>query len=330
MFLVGKKFRLRNKVIVVGNAVINKDVLNTLSNNFEIISLSPKDFKDKLTDFQNTIAIWIHFDTFLESSFIDKIREVPFLITTTTGLTHISEEIQNLFGNRLISLRDRSDFLSNITATAEHAWELITFNNNFLNSLGSVALGNWHRQEFIRQRQISTQTIGIIGFGRLGKMVANYSRAFKMKTLVYDIDNDVNKEANLQNFEVTNSVDELISFSDIVSLHASLKNNQEKIFNKQVLSLISKPTLLVNTARAGLVDEIAIVEEIKSKPYLTYRTDVMAFEEDGSSIQDSLLWQESKQNQRILITPHMGGANKEAIDLCEKELLRYFLKLAAS
>ena len=52
MFLVGKRFRLRNKVIVVGNAVINKDVLNTLSNNFDVISLSPKDFKDKLTDFQ--------------------------------------------------------------------------------------------------------------------------------------------------------------------------------------------------------------------------------------------------------------------------------------
>ena len=97
-----------------------------------------------------------------------------------------------------------------------------------------------------------------------------------------------------------------------------------------MLNGISKSTLLVNTARAGLVDEAAIVDEIVSRPYLEYYTDVMAFEEDGSSMQDSILWQKSNKTQRIVITPHIGGANKEAINLCENELLRDFLELVSA
>jgi len=321
---------MRNKVMVVGNAVMNKDVLNLVSSKFEIISLSPNEFKEKIDNYQNVIAIWIHFDTFLESSFLDRIREVPFLITTTTGLTHIAEEIQNHFGHKLISLRGRTDFLNSITSTAEHAWSLITLNNNnFSNALHSVAEGNWQRQQFIRQRQLSSQTLGVIGFGRLGKMVAQYARAFKMNTLVYEIDKETIKNAKLQNFKATSSVEELISLSDIVSIHASFQPTQEKIITKSELNGISKSTLLVNTARAGLVDEAAIVDEIDSRPYLEYYTDVMAFEEDGSSMRDSILWQKSNETQRIVITPHIGGASKEAINLCEKELLRDFLELAS-
>jgi D-3-phosphoglycerate dehydrogenase len=325
-YTAGRRRRLRNRVVLIGNAVSSSEVLTLLSSKFEVVTLSPNEFEEKIEEYGDSLAFWIHFDTFLGSVLLNKIRKVPYLISTTTGLTHISEEIQSHFGDNLISLRGRTNFLTNITATAEHAWSLIMHgNNNIFNAFSSVGKGSWQRQDHLRERQLSSQTLGIIGFGRLGKMLADYGRAFRMKILVHDIDIEAMSAAKSRKFEVTNSVEELISTSDIVSLHASYLPNTQKVLTAHELSKINKATLVVNTGRAGLVDEKAIVEEIETRPFLRYFTDVLACEEDGSPLSNSILWQKAKKTERVLITPHVGGANKEAIVLCEKELMHDFL-----
>jgi D-3-phosphoglycerate dehydrogenase len=326
-YTVGKRRRLRNKVVLVGNAVSSKEVLTSLSSMFEVVNISPNEFKEKIENYADSLALWIHFDTYLDSSFLNSIQKIPFLISTTTGLTHISEKIQSHFGDNLISLRGRTKFLTSITATAEHAWSLIMLgNNNIFNSLSSVRGGLWQRQDHLRDKQLSSQTLGVIGFGRLGKMVANYGSAFGMKVLVYDINKEVISAAKKNNVETTNSVEELFELSDVVSIHASFLPHTEKVVTARELSKVEKATLLVNTARAGLVDERAIIDEIEARPFLRYFTDVLAFEEDGSALSDSILWQKALETERIIITPHIGGANREAMDLCERELLDFFLK----
>ncbi len=89
---------------------------------------------------------------------------------------------------------------------------------------------------------------------------------------------------------------------------------------------IEKPLLLVNTSRAGLVDEEAILREIDRKPHLRYFTDVPSCEEYGNKIQESKLCAKSLIEKRIKITPHIGGATKDAITLYEVELVRDLLR----
>ena len=109
-------------------------------------------------------------------------------------------------------------------------------------------------------------------------------------------------------------------------MHASYSVGEKPIITKEILSLINKSMLLVNTARAGLVDEQSIIEEITQRPYLQYYTDVLSCEENGTSLLNSNLWKFSTLSERIKITPHIGGANLEAATLCESELLIEFLK----
>ena len=93
--------------------------------------------------------------------------------------------------------------------------------------------------------------------------------------------------------------------------------------------MITKPLLLVNTARAGLVDEKAIIDEIIKRDLLRYFTDVLAVEESGESVDESELWKASIGTDRIVITPHVGGANREAMDKCEKFLFEQLINKLA-
>ena len=124
-----------------------------------------------------------------------------------------------------------------------------------------------------------------------------------------------------------NIFENLFEKCDIVSIHANATKTTKPIITEGILSSINKPITLINTSRAVFVDEEAIIKEIESKPHLFYLTDVMDFEEKFTDIRDSKLWEYSLQSDNIVITPHIGGGNLEAIELCEKELIKILLKL---
>lgn len=320
-FIVGNIQISKNKIIIVGNAVLFHETIKKLEEGFEVFKTTPQELKDFLQKTDRVDAVWIHFDTYLSLDYLKDLKDVPILISTTTGLTHVDPEIQNHFGHNLICLHDRKIFLENISATAEHAWSLIMLENNDLAPvLNSVSDAKWDRQLHIRPRQLLGQTIGIIGFGRIGSMVARYARGFNMKVIVNDINPRALLSARNSNFQTIESLSQMIKQSDIVSIHANYKIGDKPLISRELLGEINKSLLLVNTARAGLVDEESIIHEIENRPFLKYYTDVMGFEENNQKLSDSKLWSASLSEGRIKITPHIGGASREAIWLCEQEL----------
>jgi len=328
-FIVGKIFKLKKSIILVGNSVVNINTKNLLQKNFQIIEVSPDDLKDQVKQDLDIFALWIHFDTFLSTDYIDFLKKIPYLITTTTGLTHIDKEIVKMYGEKLIRLQSDSRALSQVSSTAELAWLFIMLsNNNIDKAFQSVEAGSWSRQTNLRDQQMSSLTLGIVGYGRLGKMVANFAHSFKMKVLINDIDPDKTRIATTDGFVCVTSVEDMLQKCDVLSLHASVLEGSKKLITENNLSLINKPLALINTARARLVDEDAILREIDKRPFLNYYTDVLDFEENGTDLSSSKLWIKSRVSERIHITPHIGGANKEAIEICENELLNTFLKLA--
>jgi D-3-phosphoglycerate dehydrogenase len=149
-----------------------------------------------------------------------------------------------------------------------------------------------------------------------------------MKVLIYDIDPDKTRIATTDGLVCVTSVEDMLQKCDVLSLHASVLEGSKKLITEDNLSLINKPLVLINTARANLVDEDAILREIDKRPFLNYYTDVLNFEENGTGLSSSELWIKSLVSDRIHITPHIGGANKEAIEICENELLNTLIKLA--
>ena len=329
LFIVGKTFKLKKRIILVGNSVVTVNTKRLLQKNFQITEVSPNELKDHIKQNLDIFALWIHFDTFLSADYIDSLRKIPYLITTTTGLTHIDNEIIKMYGDKLIRLQSDSRALSQVSSTAELAWLFIMLSNNHVDkAFQSVKAGSWSRQTNLRDQQLSSLTLGIVGYGRLGKMVANFARSFKMKVLIYDIDPDKTRIATTDGLVCVNSVEDMLQKCDVLSLHASVLEGSKKLITENNLSLINKPLTLINTARARLVDEDAILREIDKRPFLNYYTDVLDFEENGTVLRSSELWIKSLVSDRIHITPHIGGANKEAIEICENELLNTLIKLA--
>ena len=329
LFIVGKTFKLKKRIILVGNSVVNVNTKRLLQKNFQITEVSPNELKDHMKQNLDIFALWIHFDTFLSADYIDSLRKIPYLITTTTGLTHIDNEIIKMYGDKLIRLQSDSRALSQVSSTAELAWLFIMLSNNHVDeAFQSVKAGSWSRQTNLRDQQLSSLTLGIVGYGRLGKMVANFARSFKMEVLIYDIDPDKTRIATTDGLVCVTSVEGMLQKCDVLSLHASVLEGSKKLITENNLSLINKPLALINTARASLVDEDAILREIGKRPFLNYYTDVLDFEENGTDLSSSELWVKSLVSERIHITPHIGGANKEAIEICENELLNTLIKLA--
>lgn len=131
----------------------------------------------------------------------------------------------------------------NITSTAEHTWSLILQ----LAKLNKI--------------QLSGKIIGIIGYGRIGQQVCDYAKAFNVKTRVYD--------KTFYNC----TFDQLLSESDIITLHVPLNSSTYGMIGKEQFDMMKPGTLLVNTSRADIVNENDLVEWLKSNPKNKYADD---------------------------------------------------------
>ena len=139
------------------------------------------------------------------------------------------------------------DFLSTVTPTAELTWGLILcLSRNIPAAIRDVEAGRWNRNGFIG-RELYGAHIGIIGYGRLGKMVASYALAFGMRVQVYD--NDPRALVNLDSRIASVELEELMETSDVVTLHVPLIAKNSNLLSKDLISKMQATTLFVNTSR---------------------------------------------------------------------------------
>ncbi|HRU83755.1 MAG: D-2-hydroxyacid dehydrogenase [Christensenellales bacterium] len=143
--------------------------------------------------------------------------------------------------------------------------------------------------------ELAEKTIGLLGYGAIGKAVAAAARAFGMKVLF--------NTPSMREGAV--SLDELLEKSDIVSLHCPLTPENKKMFNAEKFAKMKKGAFFINTARGGLVDEEALADALNSGHLGGAGLDVMDSEPPKAG--NPLL---SAKN--IVITPHIGWASKEA------------------
>jgi len=150
---------------------------------------------------------------------------------------------------------------------------------------------------------LSGRTVGIIGCGYVGKDLVGLLKPFGCEVLVYDIVDY--REFYLQHQIKAVSLDELLRFSDVITLHIPYNSTTKFLLGADNLSKIKKGAVLINTARGGLVDELALKEML-----LTERIAAAAFDVFGIEPPQDL---ELLNLPNFLATPHIGGSAREAI-----------------
>ncbi|MBN2157275.1 MAG: phosphoglycerate dehydrogenase [Candidatus Lokiarchaeota archaeon] len=162
----------------------------------------------------------------------------------------------------------------------------------------NIKMGKWNRKTAFELRD---KTLGIIGCGNIGKHVATMALGIGMIVLAYDLCPD-------ELFHPSNrfqycTLEDLISKSDIITLHCP--PSQNPVIGQNQLNSMKSGVILVNTARAGVVDAQEILDALNSETLMCYATDV--YQTEPPKI-DALI-----QHERCICTPHIGGYTQESI-----------------
>jgi glycerate dehydrogenase len=153
---------------------------------------------------------------------------------------------------------------------------------------------------------LAGSTLGIVGYGAIGKSIAKRAKALEMEVLAYD----VYDSPELVDF------DTILEKSDVITIHVPLTEQTRNMFGAEQFKKMKKTALLINTARGGLVDEQALVDALKSGEIGGAGFDVIAKEppKDGNVLIDQDL-------PNLIVTPHVAWASKEAMQILADQLV---------
>ncbi|MBI5625541.1 MAG: D-glycerate dehydrogenase [Elusimicrobia bacterium] len=258
-----------------------------------------------------------HLETFVGDDLLASAPRLKVLATPSTGQDHFDGEAARRRGIAVVSLGDDPAFLEEISSTAEHAWLLImACARKFRRALERVGEGGVWRNVDLRGRQLRGLTLGVIGYGRLGRMVEGYAHAFGMRVLVHDV------AAVRPRHGTAVPLPRLLRESDIVTLHAKWRRGEPPVIGSAALRRMKRGAVLVNTARGGLVDSAAVLSALRRGRLSAAALDVAQEEYREGSLPADPLVRAFPRCPDIIVTPHVGGATLDAHD-------RVFAKLSS-
>src|SRR5208282_488116 len=190
----------------------------------------------------------------------------------------------------------------NSITTAEHTITLmLSLARQIPEADASTRAGKWEKNKFLGV-EIFGKTLGIIGCGNIGSIVADRALGMKMKVIAYDPYLSDERALNLGVEKV--ELDELMRRADFITLHTPLTDKTRNIINAESLALTKKGVRLINCARGGLIDEAALFEALKSGRVAGAALDVFVTEPATDSPLFGL--------HNVVCTPHLGAATTEA------------------
>jgi len=225
---------------------------------------------------------------------------VKLINTCSTGMNHIDVEYCSENNITIYSLTKDMELINQLPSTSELAFGLM------LSLLRKIPQGNTHVSKYnwdytqFMGRQVKDLKIGIVGYGRLGKMMYNYCKAFQADVMVYD--------PYVRNIGCE-TLEEMAAKADVISLHVHVTDETKYMVNKKLLGYMKKNSYIVNTSRGEIVNEIDIVNALRRGDLSGYGTDVI--ENEFDDLTESPIIKAMNNGQNIIVTPHVGGMTIE-------------------
>lgn len=255
-------------------------------------------------------GLFIGLRNLIDSEVLERAEQLRCIVTPTTGLNHIDMLLTEEKGVAVLSLRGETEFLSTVSATAELTWGmLLALVRNIPAAHESVMAGEWMRNRFYGN-ELRGRTLGILGFGRLGKMLNAYGQAFGMKVLAHDT-----SPVSVGDVESV-GLTELLVRSDVISVNLALNDETRGMLGREEFSHVKQGAFLVNTARGEILDEDAFLESLATGRLAGAAIDVMAGETSGNQnwLKESKLHAYARDHSNLIITPHIGGVTYESVE----------------
>lgn len=295
-------FKKDNRIVVLDGYVLNPGDLSWDGfGQFGEIKVYDRTSPDQIVDRIGDSNIVITNKTVITREIMSACPSVKYIGVIATGFNVVDVE----------AARDLGITVTNVPGYGTDAVAQFTFALllEMCNQVGkhsdSVMKGDWCREKNFSYSltplsDISGKTLGIIGYGSIGSKVAEIAIAFGMKVLV---NSRTKKSTNLKVKWV--ELDELLSESDVITLHCPLTKDNEELINEDSINKMKDGVKLINTARGGLINENALVEALNNGKISGAAVDVISSEPMKDN---SILF----NTKNLIITPHIAWASHEA------------------
>ena len=224
---------------------------------------------------------------------------VKIINSCSTGLNHIDLDYCKNNNIKIQCHKNDYELINQLPSTSELAFGLmVSLLRNIPECNNHVLKYHWDYTQFMG-RQIKDLKVGIIGYGRLGKMMEGYCKAFSAKTFIYD------PYVNI----LQTSLKQMFQTCDVISLHVHVTDETKYMINKKLLGLAQKDLYIINTSRGEIVNELDIVDALNTGKLMGYGTDVI--ENEFDDLTKSPIIKAMNNNKNIIVTPHVGGMTIE-------------------
>jgi D-3-phosphoglycerate dehydrogenase len=288
-----KKVLVKEKIAEQGVEYLKRD--------FEVVFAPEMSREDMLASISDCHALIVRSATDVNAEVIKAGRSLQVIGRAGVGVDNIDVEAATKRGIMVINAPQ-----SNIISAAEHTMTLIlSLCRHIPEAVDTLRKGTWDRKSF-EGVELFHKTIGILGLGRIGMLVAGRCLAFGMRVIAYDPYISTER-AQKQSVEIKESLEEVLAEADFISVHLPRTAETHHIIGANEFALMKKGAYIFNVARGGIIDEGALAEALSSGKLGGAGLDV--FEKEPLP-EDSAF----KSMKNVIITPHLGASTREAQD----------------
>ena len=305
------KNKIKRKLLIITPVDHLEGFLKKAKKYFELVNyIKNPSLNDVFKNIKNTNYIFTNpnMSKFkIDEEIINAGKKLKCICTASTGTNHIDIRYANKKNIHIISLKKYKRILEKIPSTAELAFTLMMVSiRNIIPASNSVEKYQWSYLEFIGE-QLKGKKIGVLGYGRLGRLFANFCLKFGAKVYFYDpfkknISKKIKKVSNLKSF---------LKSIDILSIHIHLNESTKNFLNKSLLRHLKKNILIINTSRGEIINEDDLIKFLKKNQNSKFAADVISHEL-GNIFKSKLIKYFKKNKNRVLLTPHLGGSTYQA------------------
>ncbi len=256
--------------------------------------LSPQELKSAINDAE---ALVVRSATKVTADIIEAAPRLRVIGRAGIGLDNVDIPAASKRGIVVMNTPD-----GNIITTAEHTIAmLMTLSRNIHQATTSMKAGHWEKKRFLGH-EVYHKTLGIIGVGRIGRIVAERAMGLRMQVIAYDPHLEPETIQRLGVIPV--GLDELFRRSDYITIHTPLTRDTKGLLNREAFAKMKDGVMIINCARGGIVNEQDLYEAITSGKVVGAALDVFEQEPPGDHPLLKL--------EQVICTPHLGASTGEA------------------
>jgi D-3-phosphoglycerate dehydrogenase len=234
--------------------------------------------------------------TKVDEELVDRMRNLKCVISATHGVDHVNVDYLKEKGIKFYNVPVQSyDVAQGVMAY------ILAHSTNLVEGDRSMKRGEWKKKE-LRGCRIKGKTLGIIGYGRIGREVARMASALGMNVVAYD--------PYVKNSEIAVTLDTLLETSDFITIHVPLTEETKSMIGKDEISKMKDGAYLINTARGGIVDERALLDALQEGKLSGAALDVYEHQQPfENEVSNKLI-----RDEKVIATPHSIGQTAEAVE----------------